>query len=129
MRAGEDPNNKNPDNKTARETAFARLIKLLDELKSPSLQVTAGVRRGRGAHAGLVHRNFRFATYCPSADSMAAATCGESGVTAGSNRATRLPVAADQELGEVPLDVAAELRIFSGAGQVLVERRLVVAFD
>ncbi|HWE87661.1 MAG TPA: dienelactone hydrolase family protein [Terracidiphilus sp.] len=37
MRAGEDPGNTNPANKTARDTAFARLTKLLDELKSPSL--------------------------------------------------------------------------------------------
>lgn len=37
MRAGEDPGNTNPANKTARDTAFARLTKLLDELKSPSI--------------------------------------------------------------------------------------------
>lgn len=37
MRAGEDPGNTNPANKTAREEAIARLTKLLDELKSPSL--------------------------------------------------------------------------------------------
>lgn len=34
MRAGEDPGNTNPANKTAREQAFARLVKLLKELKS-----------------------------------------------------------------------------------------------
>ena len=34
MRAGEDPGNKNPANKTARDQAFARLIKLLKEMKS-----------------------------------------------------------------------------------------------
>jgi carboxymethylenebutenolidase len=39
MRAGEDPTNSNPANKTAREEAFARLTKLLDELKSPSLSM------------------------------------------------------------------------------------------
>lgn len=33
MRAGEDPGNTNPANKTAREQAFARLIKLLKEIK------------------------------------------------------------------------------------------------
>ena len=33
MRAGEDPGDKNPANKTAREQAFARLIKLLKEMK------------------------------------------------------------------------------------------------
>jgi len=37
MRAGEDPTNTNPANKTARETAFTRLIRLLDQLKTPSL--------------------------------------------------------------------------------------------
>jgi len=39
MRAGEDPNNKNPANNTARETAFTRLVKLLDGLKTPSLSM------------------------------------------------------------------------------------------
>ena len=33
MRAGEDPNNTVPGNKTAREQGFARLVKLLKELK------------------------------------------------------------------------------------------------
>ena len=33
MRAGEDPGNTNPANKTAREQAFTRLIKLLKEMK------------------------------------------------------------------------------------------------
>lgn len=33
MRAGEDPTNTNPANKTAREKAFPRLIKLLKEIK------------------------------------------------------------------------------------------------
>jgi carboxymethylenebutenolidase len=33
MRAGEDPGNKNPANKTARDQAFARLVKLLKEMK------------------------------------------------------------------------------------------------
>jgi carboxymethylenebutenolidase len=33
MRAGEDPTNTNPANKTAREQGFARLVKLLHELK------------------------------------------------------------------------------------------------
>ncbi len=33
MRAGEDPGNTNPANKTARDQAFARLIKLLKEMK------------------------------------------------------------------------------------------------
>jgi carboxymethylenebutenolidase len=34
MRAGEDPSNTNPANKTAREQGFARLVKLLHEMKS-----------------------------------------------------------------------------------------------
>ena len=34
MRAGEDPSNTVPGNKTARELAFARLVKLLKEMKS-----------------------------------------------------------------------------------------------
>jgi len=34
MRAGEDPTNTNPANKTAREQGFARLVKLLHEMKS-----------------------------------------------------------------------------------------------
>jgi carboxymethylenebutenolidase len=33
MRAGEDPGNKNPANTTARDQAFARLVKLLNEMK------------------------------------------------------------------------------------------------
>ncbi len=35
MRAGEDPGDKNPANKTAREQGLARMVKLLKELKSP----------------------------------------------------------------------------------------------
>ena len=34
MRAGEDPSNTNPANKTAREAGFARLVRLLREMKS-----------------------------------------------------------------------------------------------
>jgi carboxymethylenebutenolidase len=33
MRAGEDPTNTNPANKTARDQGFARLVKLLHEMK------------------------------------------------------------------------------------------------
>jgi carboxymethylenebutenolidase len=40
MRAGEDPNNSVPGNKTAREQGFARLVKLLHELKAAP---TAGI--------------------------------------------------------------------------------------
>jgi len=34
MRAGEDPGDKVPGNKTAREQGFARLVKLLHEMKA-----------------------------------------------------------------------------------------------
>ncbi|HXC96051.1 MAG TPA: dienelactone hydrolase family protein [Edaphobacter sp.] len=34
MRAGEDPNNNNPANKTARDQAFTRLVNLIKEMKS-----------------------------------------------------------------------------------------------
>ena len=46
MRAGEDPSDTNPANKTAREQGFARLVKLLKELKSAS---SAGISAGKGA--------------------------------------------------------------------------------
>jgi carboxymethylenebutenolidase len=39
MRAGEDPGNTNPANKTAREQGFARLVKLLHEMKSARASV------------------------------------------------------------------------------------------
>lgn len=42
MRAGEDPGDKNPANKTARDQALARLVKLLKEMKS----ATAGLDSG-----------------------------------------------------------------------------------
>lgn len=48
MRAGEDPGNTNPANKTAREQAFARLIKLLKELKSAKV---AHIETGNSTHA------------------------------------------------------------------------------
>ena len=51
MRAGEDPNNTNPANKTAREQAFARLVKLLHEMKSAkaaALALPDPVRAVRG---------------------------------------------------------------------------------
>jgi carboxymethylenebutenolidase len=45
MRAGEDPNNTVPGNKTAREQAFERLVKLLHELKAaPAASLTAPSR-------------------------------------------------------------------------------------
>jgi len=42
MRAGEDPGNTNPANKTAREQALARLVKLLKEMKTPAASLDAG---------------------------------------------------------------------------------------
>jgi carboxymethylenebutenolidase len=39
MRAGEDPSNTNPDNKTARDQALTRLVKLLKDLKSAKAMV------------------------------------------------------------------------------------------
>jgi len=55
MRAGEDPTNTVPGNKTAREAGFARLVKLLHEMKSaPAASSGAGdkttaVKNGRQA--------------------------------------------------------------------------------
>lgn len=45
MRAGEDPGNTNPANKTARDQAFARLIKLLNEMKPARPAGAASSRR------------------------------------------------------------------------------------
>lgn len=43
MRAGEDPNNTVPGNKTARDEGFARLVKLLKEMKSaPAASTSTG---------------------------------------------------------------------------------------
>jgi carboxymethylenebutenolidase len=45
MRAGEDPGNTVPGNKTAREQGFARLVKLLHELKSaPTASIAVPTR-------------------------------------------------------------------------------------
>jgi hypothetical protein len=41
----------------------------------------------------------------------------------------RLAVAVEEKLGEVPLDVAGELRVSRGIGKEMVERGLVVALD
>jgi carboxymethylenebutenolidase len=40
MRAGEDPGNTVPGNKTAREQGFARLVQLLHEMKKSTLAST-----------------------------------------------------------------------------------------
>jgi carboxymethylenebutenolidase len=50
MRAGEDPSNTVPANKTARDEGFARLVKLLKEMKSSS--ATSGKTN---AHAAACH--------------------------------------------------------------------------
>jgi carboxymethylenebutenolidase len=48
MRAGEDPGNTNPANKTARDQGFARLVKLLHEMK-PAHAAVGTTRRDRNA--------------------------------------------------------------------------------
>jgi len=59
MRAGEDPGNTVPGNKTAREQGFARLVKLLNEMKSaPAASngaVNSTVASKSGAHAVSCH--------------------------------------------------------------------------
>jgi carboxymethylenebutenolidase len=53
MRAGEDPGNTVPGNKTARDEGFARLVKLLKEMKSaPAASTTSGKA---GAEAAACH--------------------------------------------------------------------------
>ena len=59
MRAGEDPGNTVPGNKTAREQGFARLVKLLHEMNSAPV-ASNGARKGTfamksGAHAITCH--------------------------------------------------------------------------
>ena len=59
MRAGEDPTNTVPGNKTAREQGFARLVKLLKEAKSaassPNSAIKWRVGEGVGARANSCH--------------------------------------------------------------------------
>ncbi len=59
MRAGEDPTNSVPGNKTAREQAFARLVKLLKEMKSASSAASVPqnkvMARGSAPAANLCH--------------------------------------------------------------------------
>jgi carboxymethylenebutenolidase len=53
MRAGEDPGNTVPGNKTARDEGFARLVKLLREMKSAP---AAGILPGKtGVQAAACH--------------------------------------------------------------------------
>jgi carboxymethylenebutenolidase len=53
MRAGEDPGNTVPGNKTARDERFARLVKLLNEMKAAQ---AAGISTGHaGAQALACH--------------------------------------------------------------------------
>jgi len=49
MRAGEDPGNTVPDNRTARKQGFTRLVKLLKEMKRNSAE-DVGVTQGNLAH-------------------------------------------------------------------------------
>jgi carboxymethylenebutenolidase len=55
MRAGEDPGNTNAANKTAREQALARLVKLLKEMKSAALSGGTGVTTAGKADAPMCH--------------------------------------------------------------------------
>ncbi|MGP8174284.1 MAG: dienelactone hydrolase family protein [Terracidiphilus sp.] len=59
MRAGEDPGNTVPGNKAAREQGFARLVKLLNEMKSApaasNRAVNSTVARKFGAHTVTCH--------------------------------------------------------------------------
>jgi carboxymethylenebutenolidase len=58
MRAGEDPTNTVPGNKTARDQAFARLVKLLHELKAAptaSLAAPTSTTANRAAPARTCH--------------------------------------------------------------------------
>jgi len=59
MRAGEDPANSVPANKTARDEGFARLVKLLKEMKSAPMAGTGAqnrtLARKSGAHAASCH--------------------------------------------------------------------------
>jgi carboxymethylenebutenolidase len=60
MRAGEDPGNTVPGNKTAREQGFARLVKLLHEMKAvppvkaPVMTGKAGTKAAECHAAGSV---------------------------------------------------------------------------
>jgi carboxymethylenebutenolidase len=60
MRAGEDPTNTVPGNKTAREEGFARLVKLLHEMKSAPMAVNGGQNTTTAskdkAHTVVCHR-------------------------------------------------------------------------
>ncbi len=58
MRAGEDPNNTVPGNKTAREEGYARLVKLLNGLKSSSGGMSAN------PHRVLAHKTTEVAMLC-----------------------------------------------------------------
>jgi carboxymethylenebutenolidase len=59
MRAGEDPGNTVPGNKTAREQGFARLVKLLKEMKSAPTAATES-----GAGSGVVASRTGAAPIC-----------------------------------------------------------------
>jgi carboxymethylenebutenolidase len=52
MRAGEDPANTNPANKTAHDQAFARLVKALHEMKRTSAS-SSGAEERRSARKAV----------------------------------------------------------------------------
>ena len=62
MRAGEDPGNTNPANKTARDQAFERLVKQLKDMK------TAKAALGRAARGTMAHKQ----AYAPACHDTAA---------------------------------------------------------
>ena len=61
MRAGEDPGNTVPGNKTAREEGFARLVKLLNEMKSAPVASTLPAKSA-GAEVSTCHDTGTVAT-------------------------------------------------------------------
>jgi carboxymethylenebutenolidase len=66
MRAGEDPTNTVPGNKTAREQGFNRLVKLLHEMKSAPVAFNGAVNKNTASKAVVCH----IAGADPSAGSM-----------------------------------------------------------
>jgi carboxymethylenebutenolidase len=57
MRAGEDPTNTVPGNKTAREQGFERLVKLLHEMKGAHTAAVTPATKTDAAHAVICHES------------------------------------------------------------------------
>jgi carboxymethylenebutenolidase len=57
MRAGEDPTNTVPGNKTAREQGFERLVKLLHEMKGAHTAAVTSATKTDAAHAVICHES------------------------------------------------------------------------